>query len=249
MIRRIGLVALPIAASLASAQNGEPRSFEVASVKPHDQLSCMYCFHAVGRQVNMGGYNVQQLIQDAYKLKRYQVSFAPSARPDDDLYYDIVGKAEGDAKPTNEQIRLMLQSLLAERFHLKFRREQKEMPVYLLVVGKDGPKFKESVSNAKVSVSRGFHGRNRYVQITKLGVDNLTDEISVNRPVLNRTGLTGVYDIRLEATPESRLNVDPQPEDIDIFQAVQDQLGLRLVAGKAMIDLLVVEQVEKPSGN
>jgi len=249
MIRRTELVALLIAASVASAQTGESLSFEVASVKLHDPLGCMYCFHAVGTRVTMGGYNVQSLIQDAYNLKRYRVAFAPSARPDDDAYYDIVARAEGNTKPSNEQIRLMLQSLLAERFHLKFRREQKEMPVYLLVVGKSGPKFKESGADAKVSVSRAFHGRNQYVQITKLGMDNLTDEIWADRPVLNRTGLTGAYDIRLEATPDSRLNRDPQPEDVDIFQAIQDQLGLRLVSDKAMIDLLVVEHIEKPSGN
>jgi len=197
----------------------------------------------------LGGYNVQFLIQDAYNLKKYRASFAPSARPEDDVYYDIVAKAEGSSKPTNEQIRLMLQTLLAERFHLKFRREQKEMPVYLLVIGKDGPKFKESGADAKVSVSRGFHGRNQYVQITKLGLDNLTDEIWVDRPVVNRTGLTGLYDMRLEATPDSSLSREPQPEDVDIFRAIQDQLGLRLVADKAAIDLLVVEHVERPSGN
>jgi uncharacterized protein (TIGR03435 family) len=77
----------------------------------------------------------------------------------------------------------------------------------------------------------------------------VADEIGVDRPVIDKTGLTGKYDIRLEATPEFRINNNPQPDDLRVFEAVQQQLGLRLEPEKAMVDVMVVDHVEKPSGN
>ena len=79
---------------------------------------------------------------EAYKLKNYQVSFSP-AFPQAAVFYDIVAKADGDGAPTRGESRPMLQKLLAQQFKLKVHREKKEMPVYALVVGKNGPKFKE----------------------------------------------------------------------------------------------------------
>jgi uncharacterized protein (TIGR03435 family) len=78
----------------------------------------------------------------------------------------------------------------------------------------------------------------------------VADGIGVDRPVIDKTGLTGKYDIRLEATPEFRINNNnPQPNDLSVFEAVQQQLGLRLEAQKSMMDAMVVDHVEKPSGN
>lgn len=83
-------------------------------------------------------------------------------------------------------------------------------------------------------------------------MESVAREISnsgVDRPVLDKTGLTGKYDIKLEATPEFRINNNPQPEDISIFDAVQNQLGLKLEPQKAMLEILVVDHAEKPSPN
>ncbi len=208
----------------------------------------MECYSASGNRVTLIGYNAAALIAEAYHLKRYQMSFAPSL-PDYEPYYDIVANAPGPAIPTRSEFREMLQSLLADRFHLKIRRESKEMAVYALVVAKDGPKFKESAPDAVFHANHGVNGRRQNVVATKFTMENLADDIYVDRPVVDRTGLTGAYDIKLEATPEFRMERDPQPDDIRIFQAVQDQLGLRLVPQKVMFEVLVVDHVEKPTQN
>ncbi|HUA59214.1 MAG TPA: TIGR03435 family protein [Verrucomicrobiae bacterium] len=120
------------------------------------------------------------------------------------------------------------------------------MPWWL---AKDGPKFKESAADAVFYANHGVNGRNQNLVATKFTMENLAADISAGRPVVNRTGLTGAYDIKLGATPEFRLLRDPQPDDIRIFEAVQDQRGLRLVPEEAMIEVLAVEHVEKPTAN
>ena len=77
----------------------------------------------------------------------------------------------------------------------------------------------------------------------------LPDFFGVGRPVVDRTGLAGAYDFKLEATPEYRLNRDPDAADLSIFTAVQQQLGLKLEPQRAAVDVLVVDHVEKPSQN
>ena len=148
----------------------------------------------------------------------------------------------------------MLQSLLADRFKLKIRRETRDMPVYELVVGKNGPKFKESARDASPNGHLAVIGRNYELTMSKATMDDLADQIantSADRAVLNKTGLTGTYDIRMVFTPSFRMNREEQSDwnDISIFNAVQDQLGLKLQARKAMVEIVVVDHVEKPSEN
>jgi uncharacterized protein (TIGR03435 family) len=71
----------------------------------------------------------------------------------------------------------------------------------------------------------------------------------VDRPVIDRTGLNGTYDFKIEATPEFRYNINPQPEDISVFSAIREQLGLKLDPQKANVEVLIVDHVEKPSEN
>jgi uncharacterized protein (TIGR03435 family) len=80
-------------------------------------------------------------------------------------------------------------------------------------------------------------------------VCDAADRVLVDRPVVDKTGLTGTYDIKMEATPGFTINNDPDLRDISVFTAVQEQLGLRLEAQKAMVEVLVVDHVEKPSEN
>jgi len=223
--------------------------FDVASIKLHvDPLTRLDDFSSSGPRLTLEGYTEFDLITEAYGLKRYQVDFAPAVK-DDTAYYDIVAKAPEETPPSRSQFRQMLQSLLAERFALKFHRQLKEMNVYELMVGKNGPKFEESAPDAVLHVRGGVDGRKQYVEASKFTMDMLADRISVDRPVLNKTGLTGAYDVKLEATPEFRMRNGIQPDDIRIFEAVQDQLGLKLVRNTAIIEILVVDHIEKPSAN
>jgi uncharacterized protein (TIGR03435 family) len=229
-----------------------PRAFEVASIKAHvGPLHTIFGFSSSGTRVTLEGYSPILLVMEAYKLKSYQVSF-PAAFPQADVFYDIVAKAEGDGAPTRDEFRPMLQKLLAERFNLKLHHEMKEMPVYALVVGKNSPKFMESAPDATFSGHGGVNGRNQYMKQSKATMDDMVDAIRnfADRPVVDKTGLTGTYDYRIEATLNFRLrDGTDDPNDITIFSAVQDQLGLRLEGQRAMVEILVVDHMEKPSAN
>ena len=150
----------------------------------------------------------------------------------------------------------MLQSLLADRFQLKVHREPKEMPVYALVVGKNGPKFHASAPDADPIIHIGFTGtNNEYALVTMpkgtmSGLANLLGVVD-GRPVLDKTGLDGIWNIKLYSTPEYKMGRGGElnTAEISIFTAVQEQLGLRLDAQKGMVEVLTVDHVEKPSEN
>ena len=213
-------------------------------------------FTASGPRLTLEGYDLWQLVMEAYNVRNYQVSFTRSnvgADGDVNTYYDISAVAEGDDSPTKDQFRQMLQALLTERFKLKFHRETKEMPVYALVVAKGGPKFKPSAPDAISSSHFGVNGRNQNMVLTKAGMNSLAEGINnillFDRPVIDKTELTGKYDLKLEATPEFRIARDPQLGDLRVFDAVQEQLGLKLESQKANIEVLVVDHMERPSEN
>jgi uncharacterized protein (TIGR03435 family) len=125
----------------------------------------------------------------------------------------------------------------------------REMPVYALVVDKNGPKFKESAPDTKFTFRGGVDGRNQTLTLTKATMEQFTEGVDgyADRPIVDKTGLTGTYDINLEAAFE---NSNPDESDtISIFTAVQKQLGLKLVPQRGMVDVIVVDHVEKPSKN
>lgn len=232
-------------------------AFEVASIHPHQgPLRVMMGFSASGPRLMLEGYNLRDLVMEAYHLRSYRIFFAGSnAGPDEqeNTFYDIAALAEGDHSPTTDEFRQMLKSLLEDRFHLRVHRETREMAVYALVVAKGGPKFKQSAPDAVAHSLVGVHGRNQNVTATKATMESLADDIDngfgPREPVIDRTGLTGTYDLNFEATPEYRINNNSQPEDISLFDAVQDQLGLKLESQKANIEVLVVDHIERPSEN
>jgi uncharacterized protein (TIGR03435 family) len=254
MIRTISTAGLILLTAFRLfGQSGSPvRPFEVASIRIHSgPLLRLEDISTSGPRFNGEGVSAFGLVLYAYNLKRYQVSMPPSWRSD--TFFDIVAKAEDNRTPTKDEFRQMVQLLLADRFQLKVHRESRETPVYSLVVGKNGLKLKESAPDASAMGRLEVVGRNYQVTRPKATMDDVVFEITgsfVDRPVLNRTGLTGMYDLRLVYTPNLRSRAsEPDPSDISIFTAVQEQLGLKLVPEKAMVEILVVEKVEKPSEN
>lgn len=234
-------------------------AFEVASVKPVEGLrGQMYAFSSSGPRVRYIAYAAIHLVMEAYNLKDYQVTFASNAAPPSGgeygmAYYDVEAKAEGVRARTRDEFRPMLQTLLADRFGLRVHREMKEIHGYALLVGKGGPKLKESPPDATESAHIGVNGRNQSITASRVSMDELASMIPgvffVDRPVLDRTGLAGAYDFKIEATPESRMmGSDPDLTIISIFAAVQ-QLGLELESQQVKIEVLVVDHVEKPSPN
>ncbi|MGD0497350.1 MAG: TIGR03435 family protein [Bryobacteraceae bacterium] len=251
---------IAFAACAAPGQTPPPPAFEVASVKlVEESRGALNTFSSSGPRVRYIAYSTVNLVMEAYNVKRYQVAFAPKVTAlTGGAYgyacYDIEAKAEGALAPTRDGFRSMLQTLLADRFKLKLHRAAKEMPVYALTVATGGPKFKESAPDAVESANIGGSGRNPIFTASRKSMAVLAriinDAFFVDRPVVDQTELSGVYDFKIEATPDSRMNRDdPNLENISIFTAVQQQLGLKLEPRKAMIEVLVVDHIEQPSAN
>jgi len=231
------------------------RSFEVASVKVR-QGAPQWKFAISGTRLTIESFTLYGLVKEAYNLENYQIqrTGAPALLLSNDILYDISAKAEGDGTPTRDEFRQMLQSLLADRFRMKVHREAAETPVYALLIGKDGPKFRESAPDA--ASAGGVRTSGSIYQwtlprVTMNGLANTIGDAGLDRPVLDKTGLTGTWDIKLMYTPEFKMSRGPETDlsEISIFTAVQEQLGLRLEPQKAMVEILVVDSVQKPSEN
>jgi uncharacterized protein (TIGR03435 family) len=204
-------------------------------------------YSASGTRLTLQAYPPVGLIREAFNLEFYEIVLPPSLPRD--LYYDIVAKAPGDAPTSRADFRRMLQTLLADRFNFRFHREPKEIPVYILTVGKGGPKFKPSPPDAVRHVFHAVNGRHQNVTATRYTMADLARDLrsslGADRPVIDRTGLTGEYSLFLEATPRR----DVELGDISVHTAVQEQLGLKLEPQRAPIEVLVVDRFEKPSAN
>jgi len=241
------------ATAFVQAQAPGPKvEFEVATVKksppPGADSAVTAGLKLDGAQLRIGALTLRDYIGMAYRVKVYQI-----AGPDwiATERFDIAAKLPAGTKA--DQFPAMMQELLADRFGLKFHREPKEMPVYALVLGKNGPKFKESAPDAVRVSNHGGNGRKENMTLTKASMDSLVagiwNDFGMDRPILDKTGLKRLYDIRLEATPMYRIDDNPNAGDITVFSAVQDQLGLRLESQRGSVEVLIVDHIEKPSKN
>jgi uncharacterized protein (TIGR03435 family) len=249
-------VSIGIAGFLASAAFAQteapPERFDVASVKVNQignmggKGSRQQDIASTPGSLTMRNVNLRTTIEWAYDVKDYQVT-----GPDwlNSERYDIVAKAADGAK--DDRLRLMLQSLLKDRFRMTLHRETKELPVYALAIGKNGPKLKESEGEGESSMQPGSHGKMSIV-FSRTPVAQLAELLAdgLKRPVIDTTGLKGRYDFALDMTAyipmdsDGKPPKDLQPEDV-IFTAVQEQLGLKLEAKKGPIEILVIEHAEK----
>lgn len=264
---RIVTVLALCGAGLSSQETAEkPRAFEVASIRAHvfngGAAGCAGT-PISGNRVTLRCLSLRNLIMRAYGVKIYQISGGPSWLYElADSAYDIAGVAEGSDPVTQEQLNPMLQRLLADRFQLKVHRETREMRVYALVVGKNGPKIKQSAPDARGGVSFRMGGMQGYMKTTKQTMAQLAVSLSVDleRPVLDKTGLSGSYEFTLEWTrdepqvlpgmsaTEAR-SIGPEARGPSIFTAIEEQLGLKLESEKAPVDMVVVDHAERPSEN
>lgn len=250
------------------ALNAQPRpEFDVASIKPN-KASGGVSFGVGNGGASGRNVTLQMLIGLAYRLQDFQISGGPSWVSSD--RFDVEAKA-GDAAVGPDQLRLMLGSLLGDRFKLTLHREMRESSVYGLVVAKDGPKIKRSPDQTSPDVNGPAPtgaGPNRGA--IRLGPGSLignavalplfTKFLSqrLDRIVIDKTNLTGRFDIRLQWTPgfgESQFDpggkILPSADSSgpSIFAAIQEQLGLKLESTKAPIEILVIDHAQKPSAN
>lgn len=246
--------AVPLAIGVLRAQT---LTFEVASIKPSDPDA-----RGVRLQILPGGgfkgdnVPLRELIQFAYEVQPFQIEGGPKWLNSEG--YDILAKApKSDLTEADvEQLRQRVRALLAERFQLAVRQEKKEVPVYALVVAKNGPKLKQSENTAPGSrqMMRGRPGDLTAEGIEIRGLATFLSR-SLERPVIDKTGLTGKYDFSLQWTPERRgpdaMENAPAPDPMgaSIFTAIQEQLGLKLESQKGMADVVVIERAEEPTEN
>jgi uncharacterized protein (TIGR03435 family) len=196
-----------------------------------------------GNRVTLQMIGLKGLVMAAYNVKEYQVSGGPAWAAGIDSMYDIAAKSPGDAAPGMAQVRLMLQSLLAERLHLKLRRESKQLPVYDLVVAKGGPKLKEASETPAPGMRQGSMRQGSMEQLAALL------SLMLDRPVLDKTGLAGIYEYSDGLTLLDMGAQDSADAIGRALTAIQDQLGLRVESAKATLEMLVIESVDKPLEN
>jgi uncharacterized protein (TIGR03435 family) len=179
--------------------------------------------------------NLRECVEEAYELKDYQIS-GPDWVSSNDRIYDIEAKAPPETG--RQQMRLMLQTLLKERFHLKLHRETRVLPVYLLEIAKNGPRLHASTDPAGSLWSRGGSG-SVHVNGDSATMKGLADGLSrdLDRPVLDNTGISGTYRIDLQWAREG--------DGPSAFAAIEEQLGLKLQASKAPFDVLVIDHAER----
>lgn len=283
--------AAAFAGASAFAQATERLTFEVASVKPSTpgwEKGGVYFGPPRGGpgtpdpgQITWTYATFKSLLMTAYDVKSYQLS-GPAWL--DTERYDIAAKVPADA--TREQVNVMWQNLLAERFGVTVHHESREFQVEELVVARGGSKLKETTVDPTAPLPPGpprqdkngglispgmvttiFPGPNRASFRTVARAQPLSQLTAmlgnqIRRPVLDKTGLSGKYDFNLEYTldlgglglpvpPPGQAGPDHDSEPgPDLAAAVQQQLGLRLVASKAKLDVLVIDKAERaPTDN
>ena len=292
----VGIADAP--AILAQSASGVPQwqvaagghmAFEVASVKPAPHLRTPTFpldegpLFRTGSGENPHGrlsvaFPVSMYIGFAYKLMlssdQRQAMYAHLPKWVDTDYFEIDAKAAGN--PTKDQMRLMMQSLLAERFHLAAHYEMQEMPVYALTPikpGKWGSKLIRHANGPPCDAPPGpdagvFPDRceidTQIIRNARLvaGARNTTMALlafflsrRVGRPVVDQSGITDKIDYQVEWTPEADVRlppdveIQPDPDPVTFLDAVRDQLGLKLGSTRGTVQTLVIDQIERPSEN
>jgi uncharacterized protein (TIGR03435 family) len=268
-------LALSLCASFASTQTPPPQAaspstsvtpldtnpaFEVATIKrvPSDaQKGRFIVMQGTNRFVEKD-YTLKLLIAAAYDLTPRAIFGGPAWIDSD--HFDITALTPGDTRPTRDQQMAMLRNLLADRFQLTFHREPKEFNVYALQVDKAGPKLRSSAAPPDTPAALVS---TVYPQRILLPARNTTmhefvsllQRAVLDRAVIDRTGLTGKYDFDLEWAPdETQFGGDVPVASADapsppFFRAIQQQLGLTLVATRGPIDTLIIDLAARPTAD
>jgi uncharacterized protein (TIGR03435 family) len=237
-------------------------TFEVATIKPSDPNRSGWGLGTKGTHFFTVNTNMNDLISFAYGVHAKQIVDGPGWFLTEK--FDIDGLPDVPGKPNREQLKGMVQKLLANRFKLAMHHDQRELAVYALTVGKSGLKLSPSPA-ASTNLS-GWGLKKAGV----LGVKSMTmaefasvmQRAVLDKPVLDQTGLKDRYDFTLSWTPDSSqfsqmsgsgMNLSAPADDGSglpgLYTAIQEELGLKLEAVRAMADVVVIDRAEKPSDN
>lgn len=248
-------------------------SFEVASIKPSHSGDNGLILRVTPDGFSCHRLSLKMLIRYAYNMMDFQISggtgWIDSERYDIEAKMDEATISALKKLPWEEesnQRRRMMQSLLAERFKLKVTHSSKELPIYALVVAKNGPKFTKSADlpagSAGSDPKRMMRIQPGEITATRISMSAFAEQLArqVGRNIVDKTRLEGIYDFTVHWTPEPQGLAAGPPDSqgpaapLDssgpsIYTALQEQLGLKLESQKGPVETLIIESVERPSEN
>jgi len=252
------------------ATDADP-NFEVATIKPNNSgATSMQGLTMRGRNFATRASSLNDLISFAYEVQSKQIVGAPDWM--DKERYDIAAVPEQEGAPSPEQIRIMIRKMLTERFKLTFHHDKRDLSAYVLTVGKGG--YKLSPTQVKgtlpgIGMRPGTGGvMLNMINATIPDFTGFLQILVLDRPVVDKTGIQGRYDFQCTFTPdESQFGghspLPPPPAGgpaggtVDaaataapsLYDALQQQLGLKMTAERTAVDVIAIDHVEKPSAN
>lgn len=246
---------------------GVPLEFEVSTIKPAVDTSIPSGTYSIGGGRYQGhAASLIYLLTFGFNMHPKQFIGLPAWATSD--RYDITAKIPGDGRPSDAQLRVMVQNLVKDRFGVAFHIEKRDLSAYTISIGKgglDGIKMTRSESQGS-NGGGSFAGSVPGTGVMTMGNATMTDmaslmqRVMLDRPVVDQTGLTGRYNISLKWAPDDtqfiqmNLRLAPPPgADPDVLpnliNAFQEQLGLKLELTKAPVDVIVIDKVSRPSEN
>jgi uncharacterized protein (TIGR03435 family) len=271
MVRALAVAGAVLGACCALGQSTTPsQEFEAVSIKPDKSGESAESIHpAPGGRFTATNVTAKRLIEWAYGVRSFQLSGEPGWV--DSERFDVAAKADGNPRYDFLQPKLetMFRAVLADRFQLAVHTVTKELPIYSLVVGKNGPKIRAAEEGDCPEVPNP-QSPCRYLRTNKFGQLNALRAPAgalalvlvpfTGRMVIDKTGLKGSFTYTLDWTkylqpvqvgndPVTPTIFDPASLEPAIAEALEQQLGLKLEPGKGPVDTLVIDHVERPSEN
>ncbi len=225
-----------------------PREFAVATIKPSAQDTPPLT-QIRGNRFATEGTTFVDVFKYAYNVQPNEIVGGPEWLRTEK--FDILADPETEKRPSSDEMKAMVQRLLVERFHVAMHKEQKVLSVYALQKAVDSPKLTKSAGNEGGIPAVGYDPRGELEvgNATMTNFAGFLQRFVLDRPAVDQTGIEGRFDLVLRWTPDdvrgggSAGDAGAEPE---LFTAMKEQLGLKLQATKAGVDVFVVDRAEKP---
>jgi uncharacterized protein (TIGR03435 family) len=230
--------------------------FEAVTIKPGEPGRTGKGFTMRGQEFVAVNTSLQDLIKFAYEVHPRQITGGPAWM--DSQLFDVAGKLEMNNLPKPNEIRKMMQALLADRFKLAFHEQPQELSVYVIVPAKGENKLKAGDDpNGVPGLFLQVPGLLPATNASMADLAAVLQRLVMDRPVVDKSGLTGRFNFELRWIPDKTqfggrgaAGAVPDPKAApDIFRAFQEQLGLRLEAARAPIEVMAIDRAMKPSAN
>lgn len=225
-------------------------AFEVATIRlsdPNDPRAANgWSFESEGHRLQCRQATVLDIVSVMYGIKPQQIVGGPDWLSK--THYDITGIPDTPGVPNSSQVREMYKKLLADRFHLALHRDTRDMSIYAVTVAEGGPHLKPAGPEERTNAGNSGDRSQRVVRFTGMSMQDFARNLTLfeDRPVVDKTGLTGRYDFTLRWT--YALSGEEQPDaPPSLFTAMKEQLGLQMNAAKGSAEVIVIDHLERPS--